>query len=272
MTAEPVSRSCARYSGKVSKRQSMPARSASSDMPSTCVRFCMVRSRSAGRHGAIVKPQLPITAVVTPRAGDGARVGSQVICASKWVWLSTIPGISARPSASTVRAASTAPSARATARDAAARDRDVAAKRLAARAVDDERVAKDEVDHARLQHRGREQRFHLAPQPVRRGGRVHRDVAPGEALSFRDRPRHLDVVRQAERQPADAGRRLRPARACPTPCSRPRRRARRRASGRAWRWRRRRRSSTSRHRSASPRSATLATETPTSRPIRCQRL
>ena len=28
-------------------------------------------SRSAGRHGAMVKPQLPMTAVVTPSAGDG---------------------------------------------------------------------------------------------------------------------------------------------------------------------------------------------------------
>jgi len=31
----------------------------------------IVSSRSCGRHGAIVKPQLPITAVVTPRLGEG---------------------------------------------------------------------------------------------------------------------------------------------------------------------------------------------------------
>ena len=37
---------------------------------------------SAGRHGAIVNPQLPITTVVTPRVGDGATKGSQVIWAS----------------------------------------------------------------------------------------------------------------------------------------------------------------------------------------------
>ena len=147
MTALPRARSCAMYSGKVSKPQSMPSRSASIDMPSTCVRLRIVSSRSAGRHGAIVKPQLPITAVVTPSAGDGRSVGSQVICASKWVWLSMMPGISARPSASIVaRGGDVEP--RADGDDAAVGDRDVASKRLAARAVDDERVAEDEVDHA----------------------------------------------------------------------------------------------------------------------------
>ena len=35
----------------------------------------MVRSRSAGRQGAMVKPQLPIAAVVTPSAGEGAHTG-----------------------------------------------------------------------------------------------------------------------------------------------------------------------------------------------------
>ena len=53
----------------------MPARSASIDMPSTWVRFLIVNSRSAGRQGAIVKPQLPITAVVTPSAGEGESAG-----------------------------------------------------------------------------------------------------------------------------------------------------------------------------------------------------
>lgn len=67
----------------------------------------MVRSRSAGRQGAMVKPQLPIAAVVTPSAGEGRTYGSQVIWASKWVWLSMMPGISARPPASIARAAST---------------------------------------------------------------------------------------------------------------------------------------------------------------------
>jgi hypothetical protein len=59
-----------------------PWRSTSSDMPSTCVRFFITSSRSAGLHGAMVKPQLPISAVVTPREGDGETIGSQVTCAS----------------------------------------------------------------------------------------------------------------------------------------------------------------------------------------------
>ena len=78
----PWRSSMSRYCGKLSKSQRMPARSASSDMPSTCVRLRMVSSRSAGRQGAMVKPQLPITAVVTPSAGEGSTKGSQVICAS----------------------------------------------------------------------------------------------------------------------------------------------------------------------------------------------
>ncbi len=55
---------------------------ASSDMPSTCVRLRTTRSRLAGRHGAIVKPQLPITTVVTPSEVEGVAKGSQVSWAS----------------------------------------------------------------------------------------------------------------------------------------------------------------------------------------------
>ena len=55
---------------------------ASSDMPSTCVRLRTTRSRFAGRHGAIVKPQLPMTTVVTPSDDDGVANGSQVSWAS----------------------------------------------------------------------------------------------------------------------------------------------------------------------------------------------
>jgi hypothetical protein len=71
-----------RYSGYVSKSQRTPPRSASSDMPSTCVSARSVRSRSPGRHGAIVKPQLPMTTVVTPSATDGVANESHVSCAS----------------------------------------------------------------------------------------------------------------------------------------------------------------------------------------------
>lgn len=51
-------------------------------MPSTWVRLRIVRSRSCGRQGAMVKPQLPITAVVTPSAGEGQAKASQVSWAS----------------------------------------------------------------------------------------------------------------------------------------------------------------------------------------------
>ena len=42
----------------------------------------MMRSRWDGRQGAIVKPQLPITTVVTPRAVDGVAKASHVSWAS----------------------------------------------------------------------------------------------------------------------------------------------------------------------------------------------
>ena len=80
--AAPWRSSMSRYCGKVSNSQRMPARSTSSDMPSTWVRLRITSSRSAARQGAMVKPQLPITAVVTPSAGEGETRGSQVICAS----------------------------------------------------------------------------------------------------------------------------------------------------------------------------------------------
>ena len=42
----------------------------------------MIRSRFWGRQGAMVKPQLPMTTVVTPSDVDGVAKGSQVSCAS----------------------------------------------------------------------------------------------------------------------------------------------------------------------------------------------
>ena len=42
----------------------------------------MIRSRSGGGEGTMPKPQLPMTAVVTPSAGDGDKVLSQVTWAS----------------------------------------------------------------------------------------------------------------------------------------------------------------------------------------------
>ena len=51
-------------------------------MPSTTDRLRITRSRAAGGAGTMPKPQLPITAVVTPSDGEGESVASQVTCAS----------------------------------------------------------------------------------------------------------------------------------------------------------------------------------------------
>ena len=71
-----------RYSGNVSNDQSMPAVSASTDMPSTFSSVRAITPRSSGRVGAIVNPQLPITTDVTPCQHDGVRSPSHVTCAS----------------------------------------------------------------------------------------------------------------------------------------------------------------------------------------------
>ena len=70
------------YSGNVSKHQSMPALSASFDMPSTFSSVRTMMSRCSGRVGATPKPQLPMTTLVTPCQDDGVRSPSQRICAS----------------------------------------------------------------------------------------------------------------------------------------------------------------------------------------------
>ena len=90
-------RRASRYWGKVSKHQSMPARRVRPLMPSTSSRVSMTTSRSWAAAGAMPKPQLPITAVVTPCQDDGVRSGSQKTWASRWVWMSMKPGASTRP-------------------------------------------------------------------------------------------------------------------------------------------------------------------------------
>ena len=74
--------SVSRYSGKVSNDQSIPASSASTDIPSTFSSVRAITPRCSGRVGAIVKPQLPITTDVTPCQHDGVRSPCQVTCAS----------------------------------------------------------------------------------------------------------------------------------------------------------------------------------------------
>ena len=55
---------------------------------------------AVGAAGANPTPQLPIASEVTPCWLDGASTGSQVAWPSKWVWMSTKPGVTSRPSAS----------------------------------------------------------------------------------------------------------------------------------------------------------------------------
>ena len=59
-----------------------PARMASIDMPSTFSSVRRMRSRCAGRVGAMPKPQLPITTVVTPCHGEMLSMRSQNTCTS----------------------------------------------------------------------------------------------------------------------------------------------------------------------------------------------
>ena len=71
-----------RYSGNVVQSHEMPCSSAARLMPSTRSSMRMMRSRPDGAHGASVKPQLPMTTVVTPCQEEHEASGSQVICAS----------------------------------------------------------------------------------------------------------------------------------------------------------------------------------------------
>ena len=71
-----------RYSRKVSNSHRMPFCIASSDMPSTYSSIFIRVSRSSGRHGASVKPQLPVTMVVTPCHDVHEALGSHVSWAS----------------------------------------------------------------------------------------------------------------------------------------------------------------------------------------------
>ena len=81
-THRPPRSSASRYSPKLSKSHRMPFCIASSDMPSTYWSMRIIVSRSPVRHGAIVKPQLPVTTVVTPCQEEQDASGSQVSWAS----------------------------------------------------------------------------------------------------------------------------------------------------------------------------------------------
>ena len=84
LIAVPRRSIASRYWANVSKGHSapMPARSASSDMPSTFSSVRSTSSRCAGRVGATPKPQLPITTEVTPCHGEMDSMRSQKTWAS----------------------------------------------------------------------------------------------------------------------------------------------------------------------------------------------
>ncbi len=73
---------------------------ASAAMSSARSRFLTTRCRSALAQGASVKPQLPITTLVTPCQHEQVPSGSQKTWASMWVCPSTKPGDTTWPSAS----------------------------------------------------------------------------------------------------------------------------------------------------------------------------
>ena len=70
------------YSGKLSQSQVIPRSSTSNGIASTFTRSRIAISRTAGRHGAMPTPQLPITTEVTPCQEEGVTAPSQQICAS----------------------------------------------------------------------------------------------------------------------------------------------------------------------------------------------
>ena len=96
-----------RYCGKVSQSHASPSANAVPGMSSTPSSMPISQSccSAVGRAGAKPTPQLPITSDVTPCTLDGASTGSHVACPSKWVWMSTNPGVTRSPSASTTSAA-----------------------------------------------------------------------------------------------------------------------------------------------------------------------
>src|SRR3546814_7490383 len=89
-----------RYSRKVVQRQSIPASIAAPEISSARSRFRTTRARPDFELGAKVKPQLPMTAVVTPCQHDEDPKGSQCIWASRWVCPSLKHGVTTWPSAS----------------------------------------------------------------------------------------------------------------------------------------------------------------------------
>ena len=70
-------------------------------MSSTVCIIWAINSLSSGLQGAKVTPQLPIRTDVTPWQLTGFNSLSHPICASKWVCMSTNPGLITNPLAFT---------------------------------------------------------------------------------------------------------------------------------------------------------------------------
>ena len=77
----------------------------SAGMSSTDSMSLASSSWSVGLTGAKVTPQLPTTTEVTPCQHDELQGASQATWASRWLWMSTKPGVTMRPDASMVRVA-----------------------------------------------------------------------------------------------------------------------------------------------------------------------
>ena len=75
-------RSFSMNSGKVSQSQVSAARCCSTGICSVVDNIVIVRSRSAGRTGARLKPQLALSTEVTPCGPESRQYGLQKIAAS----------------------------------------------------------------------------------------------------------------------------------------------------------------------------------------------
>ena len=134
-----------RYSPKISQPHGMPSCRAVPGMSSTASISATSSASVPGRTGAKPTPQLPITTVVTPCHDDGVTCLSQQTWPSKWVWMSTKPGVTSAPSASTVRRA--VPVDVADGGDHAVADGDVGGPTGRPRPVDHEPVADVQIVH-----------------------------------------------------------------------------------------------------------------------------
>ena len=213
--------------GSVSKPQSMPARSASSDMPSTCVRFRMVSSRSVGPAG---RDREAAVADHRRRDAERRRGPQRRVPGDLRVEVGVAVDDAGHSAGRRHRSCALPPRAELRADDSRSGRRDATSPRTGLPVPS---TTRRRGSAGRLTPSSAAARANSASISRRSavGGvdGVHRHVGPGQALALLHRPQQLDVVREAERQAADAASTSRPAAACPRPCSRLRRRASRRA-------------------------------------------